>query len=240
VFARFQTGRACGWDSLGGARCHVLTAFLGFLAIFFLPGCSQTKLITDPILGPDHAATNVFRREATLPVQMRRVAVLPLTFELGARSGAAGQELLEPILHTELSKAGRFELVFVKPGELVKWTGKERWSSTDVLPSGFLNTIAERTGADGVIFPRLTHFHAYPPMVIGWRMSLVANNAAILWSAEDVFDAAEEPTANSARRFQRSHVKTSPVLEDSRSILLSPSKFGQYTARVIVQTLPSR
>lgn len=226
-----------GFDS---GRClNAFLAVFAFLSFSLLAGCTKTKLLTDPILGPDFAATNVFRKEATLPAEVRRVAILPLTESAGA-TGTPGRETLEPILHTELSKAGRFDLVLVSPLELQKWTGKERWDYQQLLPKDLLKTIAERTGADAVIFARLSRFHAYPPMVIGWRMSLVTLDADILWSVDEVFDAAEEAVSNSARRFDRGRVSNSPVLEDSRRILLSPSRFGQYTARTVVQTLPAR
>jgi hypothetical protein len=215
-------------------------AILGFLGFLLLTACTKTRIITDPILGPDFVVSNFFRKEATLPAEIRRVAVLPLTSDTTGNSGVAGQQVLEPILHTELSKAGRFELVIVKPGDLGKWTGKERWDYLDVLPPDFLKIIKEHTGADGVLFARLLRFHAYPPMVIGWRMTLTAMDADLLWSVEGVFDAAEESVSNSARRFDRGRVRNNPALEASRSILLSPSKFGQYTARAVVQTLPQR
>lgn len=200
----------------------------------------QTRVITDPILGANFAVTNFFRKEAILPAELRRVAVLPLTVANASASSAAGRQMLEPVFHMELSKAARFETVFVQPEQLQKWTGKERWDYLDVLPPDFMKTIAEQTDADGVLFARLSHFHAYPPMIIGWRMTLTALDADILWSVEEVFDASEEPVANSARRYDRAHVRNNPVLEDSRSILLTPRKFGQYTARAVMETLPSR
>lgn len=228
-------------ESWSRQRLTTAAILIGLLVLIFTSGCAKTKVITDPILGPDHAVTNVFRKEATLPVQIRRVAVLPVSAEGAGPNGTAGRELLEPILHTELSKAGLFDLAFVNPADLQKWTGKERWDYQQTLPKEMLKTIAEQTGADGVLFTRLSRFHAYPPMVIGWRLMLVAAaDADILWSVDEVFDAAEEPVSNSARRFERSQVRNNPVLEDSRSILLSPRKFGQYAARAVVQTLPAR
>jgi hypothetical protein len=224
----------------GGSRFAFLSTVFGFFALSVFTGCTKTKLITDPILGPDYHVSNVFRKEAALPAQIRRVAVLPLTTDTSGPSGVSGRETLEPVLHTELAKAGRFELIFLKPLDLQKWTGKERWDYVDVLPTNLLQTIAARTDADGVLFARLSRYHAYPPMVIGWRLTLTGIDADVLWSADAVFDAAEEPVSNSARRYDRGHVRNRPVLEDSRSILLSPSKFGQYTANAVVQTLPKR
>lgn len=229
------------WEFVLQRGARLFSAGLLLLAACcFTSGCAKTKVITDPILGPDYQATNVFRKEAMLPAQVRRVAILPVTSDAAGATGTAGREMLEPILHTELVKAGRFDLAVIEPGPLQKWTGKERWDYQQPLPKDLLERIGRETGADGVIFARLTRFHAYPPMVIGWRMTLVTLDADILWSVDEVFDAAEEAVSNSARRFERGRVKNNPALEDSRSILLSPSKFGQYTARTAVQTLPVR
>jgi hypothetical protein len=231
--------RRSGFVFPGWARAFS-TALLLILGCIVSGGCAKTRVITDPILGPDFQATNVFRKEAMLPAQVRRVAILPVTSDAAGATGVAGREMLEPVLHTELVKAGRFDLAVVEPGQLQKWTGKERWDYQRPVPKDFLERIGRETGADGVIFARLTRFHAYPPMVIGWRMTLVTLDADILWSVDEVFDAAEEAVSNSARRYERGRVRNNPVLEDSRSILLSPSKFGQYTIRTAVGTLPVR
>src|SRR3954466_11487706 len=103
----------------------------GFLCTsFFLvfSGC-KTKVFTDPILGPDYSATNAFRKWPVLPAELRRVAVLPLSYNEADATAVSGQQTLEPILQTELTKAGRFELIAVKPAQMQLWTGKERWDS---------------------------------------------------------------------------------------------------------------
>jgi hypothetical protein len=71
-------------------------------------------------------------------------------------------------------------------------------------------------------------------------MKLVTLDADIIWSIDELFDSAEERVSNSARRFDRARVKSNPVLEDSRSILLAPTSFGQYTAHEVFSTLPRR
>ena len=214
--------------------------FLLVWTLLACAGCSSTKVITDPIIGPGHTVTNVFKKQAYLPAELRRVALLPLTAEHSEPGSISGLQTLEPILRTELGKAGRFEIVNISPADLQKWTGKERWDSQQTLPPDLLKKIEENTGADGVIFVRLSRYHAYPPMVIGWRMALASNDGDLLWSVDEIFDAAEEGISNSARRYDRGHVRNNPVLEDSRSILLSPRKFGQYTLAALIQTLPFR
>lgn len=219
---------------------QILLRKFGFLlAILILPGCS-TKPLRDPILGPDHQINNVYRKEGVMPGNVRRVAVLPLSFNEVNGTGSAGRETLEPVLRVELGKVARFESFYSTPAQLQLWSGRERWDDYDELPPGFLKVLAARTGADSILFTRLTHFKAYPPMIIGWRMKLVTTEGDVIWTADEVFDAAEETVSNSARRYDRAHTKNNPVLEDSRSILLSPTKFGQYTLSTLFNTLPVR
>jgi hypothetical protein len=227
----------CRSGFVSRARIFFFAAFVSLL--IFANGC-QTKALTDPIIGPDYASTNVFRKEAVLPATVRRVAILPISYNAGDAAAVAGEQMLEPMLEAELKKAARFETTFVKPEQLRLWTGRERWDAFDQLPPDMLRVIGEKTDCDAILFPRLTQFSAYPPIMIGGRMQLVTLDADIIWSIDELFDSAEERVSNSARRFDRARVKSNPVLEDSRSILLAPTSFGQYTAHEVFSTLPRR
>ena len=213
--------------------------FGAIIVLVFLASCS-TKPFTDPILGPDHAVKNVYRKEGVLEGSVRRIAVLPLSYPENRAAAASARETLEPVFHAELQKASRFELSFVDPTQLQLWSGKERWDDYDELPPRFLKTISERTGCDAILFARLAQYHAYPPMVLGWRTRLVTTTGEALWSVDEVFDAGDVAVSNSARRFDRDRVRNNPVLDDSRSILISPKAFGQYTLSTIFRTLPVR
>lgn len=208
---------------------------LGLIAV----GCQSAKVaLTDPILGPSYAVENVFHVSSNLPPAMRRVAVLPLSSMQGR---SAGVEILEPVLLAELAKAKRFELVAIRTEDLRDWTGREAWSAQDELPEGFLAEIAKRTGCDGILFSDLSQFRAYPPMLVGWRLNLVdIKSASVLWSVDEVFDAGDTTVVNGARRYSNQHLRNQPALEDSRSIMLSPSRFAGYTAQTVLATLPNR
>jgi hypothetical protein len=214
-------------------------ASLGGALLFLLTGCS-TKPLKDPIIGPQYQVGNVYRREPVLPINLRRVAVLPISIKETNPDFLKGQDSLEPILHNELAKQARFELVIVQPKQLKEWTGKDRWDAYEELPLSLIHTVEDKTGAHAVFFAHLTEFKAYPPIVIGWRMKLVGEDLQSIWAVEEMFDAAEESISNSARLYDRGQVKNSPVLEDSRSILLSPRRFGQYTLKAVLDTLPAR
>src|SRR5690348_10040210 len=83
--------------------------------------------------GPDYHPSNVYRLADSLPPNFRRVAVLPLIGEEGA-DAHAGSQTLEPVLHTELLKTGRFEVTLVSPEALRQWTGRKLWDAQDKLP----------------------------------------------------------------------------------------------------------
>jgi hypothetical protein len=234
VFANHKNQEAYLAILVPGIRSCLLAC-----AVLLSLGC-KTKVLTDPIIGPDHTVRNVFRKGAVLPATLRRVAVLPLSYDENNPSVVAGQQVLLPVLQSELIKAARFELVVVKPLQLQQWTGRDRWDSFEELPPNLLKELVQKTGSDAVLFVHLSRFSAYPPIVIGWRMKLVSNEADILWAVDELFDASEEAVSNSARRYDRAHVRNNPVLEDSRSILLSPSRFGQYVTHAVLQTLPGR
>jgi hypothetical protein len=220
----------------GAKRPSYYSMFLGSV---LLAACS-TKPLTDPILGPDHVLNNVYHKEAVLEGAIKRVAVLPLSYPDVKAAAVSARETLEPVFHAELQKAARFELFYVNPAQLQLWSGQERWDDFDELPPRFLKTVAERTGCDAVLFASLSQYHAYPPIVLGWRMRLVGRNADSLWAVDEIFDAGQVEVSNSARRYDRGRLRNNPVLEDSRSILLSPKSFGQYTLSAIFQTLPLR
>lgn len=216
---------------------------LASLAAIFLSlssaGC-RTKALTDPIIGPNHQVSNVFRKEPMLPPTLRRVAVLPMSYPEDIPSLVAGKDALEPLFRSELGKTARFETLPVDSADLKRWTGREHWDAYEALPPDLFKLLAEKTGCNAVLFPTLTKYSAYPPIVIGWRMKLVANDADIIWAVEEIFDASEQGVSNAARRYDRDHVRSNPVLEDSRSVLISPSRFGKYTLHAILETLPNR
>jgi hypothetical protein len=173
-------------------------------------------------------------------LELKRVAVLPLTSDERHPDSAAGEQTLEPVLHSELLRSRRFEIVSVSPQDLRRWTGRKRWEVEEKLPPGFFEKLRAELGCNAVLFCRLSRFHAYPPLAVGWKLTLVdAHQLQTLWSIDEVFDAGEPAVANSARRYQREHERSEPQ-GNSGMILTSPRRFGQYTAWAALSTLPQR
>ena len=221
-------------------NCSVNAACL--LATFMLlsVGC-QTHPLSDCVIGPSYQVSNVYELAPRLPERLRRVALLPLAANPDQPETQAGQEALTPVLQSELLKTQRFEVVLLSPDQLQLWTGRLAWSTDQKLPPDFFKVLHEEAGVDAVLFGRLTIFRPYPPVAVGWRLTLVdCIDQQILWATDEVFDSGDRTVVNAARRFQQSQQREQGALEDSTSILNSPRRFGQYTACTLLMTLPAR
>jgi hypothetical protein len=199
-----------------------------------LSGCI-TRAPSDWVIGAPYHPSNTYTNP--LPVGFRRVAVLPLT--------AAGTELADalPVLETvvaeEFGKSKRFEILRISPDELQGWVGSKQVDSTRVLPRALLTRAKEELMCDGLLFSQVTQFHAYPPLAIGWSLKLVdVRSGAILWAADEVFDASQQSVVNGARLFRLRNSQLSSSLEDSKFILLQPNTFGHYSAAALIALLP--
>jgi hypothetical protein len=215
------------------------------ILLFLLTGCSTTTIARGEIItGPDHEIANVHCLAPKLPERIRRVALLPLAAEPANSDINLGRESLEPILQAELDRLNVFEVIRVTPEQMRHFTGKSEWSANEKLPPTFLSTIKNETGCDAVLFSKLTRYHAYPPMAIGWNLKLVdATDCQIWWAVDEMFDLSDPEVVNSARRHELGHQKyyqSSPLLADSRTALISPRRLGQYSVAAVFATLPER
>src|SRR5687768_5760689 len=207
------------------------------LVMLGIVGCATSDFVS----GSNFVPSNVHVSNRQLPPGVRRVAILPMTSAGDKAVSAAGLELLHPILLDEMTKTKKFEVIPVLSEQLRHWTGKSSWNAVDKLPPDFLMRLQGELGCDAVLFSQLHVFHPYPPLAVGWNLKLVdVANAQILWAADEVVDSAEPSVANGARRYQRAQERLPTRLADSRSILVSPTRFGHYAANVILASLPER
>jgi len=203
-------------------------------------GCSTSPFLSD-LSTPNYAPSNVHRDQAFLPTYVRRVAVLPLTTLTDESSMDFGRDSLWPVLLDELGRSRQFELVTVPPDELRLLTGRSSWSGEEKLPADFFEKLKDKLGVDAVLFSRLTQYRAYEPLTVGWRLKLLdAEVPRILWAVDEVFDARVAEVSVAARRYARDHPDAAASLHDSQSVLLSPRRFGQYTASAVIATMPGR
>lgn len=203
-------------------------------------GCATSPFLSD--LGTSsYAPSNVYREEATLPPQIKRVAVLPLTTLTDEDAMEFGRGVLWPVLLQELGRSRQFELVTVTPEELRLLTGRSEWSGEERLPRDLLERLKDKFSVDAVLFSRLTQYRAYEPLTVGWRLKLLdVRDPRILWAVDEVFDARVAEVAAAARRYAREHLETTPSQHDAQGVLVSPRRFGQYSASAVVGTMPGR
>jgi hypothetical protein len=92
-----------------------------------------------------------------------------------------------------------------------------------------------------VMFSELTVFKPYKPVVMGWKLHLIDSHRPHVWWASDlVFDSGNQAVANSAVKFSQENLSGGFKGASSETILLSPSRFGQYTLAASLGTLQGR
>lgn len=205
------------------------------LGMFALTGCESVKHPIDP-LTRSYEPTNVSTREH-LPIEVRRVAVLPSWSpqELADSSYAA----VDRAFQVALTRSARFEVVPVSTDQMREWVRDARVSSVGMIPANLIPALREQLAADAVLFIDITHHSAYPPLALGLRTRLVRlDDGTDLWAADELFDASR---ANAAAGARRHHAQGPDNPSDmSPTVLQSPSRFAQYAADTLAETLPAR
>jgi len=210
-------------------------------ALLLAAGCASHTV--DAQRDPDapYQPRNVYLKSKTLEPQLRRVAVLPVTTAAPTETFSAGAQVLQHSVSDELQKTRLFDLVAVSPEQLRQWTGQSSWRDDEPLPQDFFTRLREGSGCDAVFFSHLTSYYPYPPVAVGWKLTLVEiAGGQIIWKADDLFNAGDATVANAARRYSSEQVHIEGPADDPAVILGSPSRFGQYSLSALMATLPHR
>lgn len=224
----------CGFGRGLALICLAVLTILPFI------GCARPPFLAQAMT-PSYQPSNVFQEEPFLPAAIRRIALLPMSSLTDDADTAFGRDALSPILMSELSRVRRFELVAVSTDELRLLSGRAVWNPEDKLPVEFFERLKDKYGVDAVLFSRLTLYRAYEPLAIGWRLKLIdAGEPHILWAVDEVFDSRVPTVAVAAIRYSQDNPDASASLLDSRSVLMSARRFGEYTVNAVVQTIPGR
>lgn len=212
---------------------------LASIAAALLAGCSELPKPDPAKAGPFYTPSNVTRRSAQLPEDLRRVLVLPSS-SVSAVPEESLVRLDEAIL-AELNRTGRFETVTVRREELRELFGSRAFSSTEALPADLFSRLARRYAADGVLFTDITQLNAYPPLSLGLRFKLARlSDREVIWAADNQFSAADPAVSNAARRHALALGADRSPGDLSYTILQNPSRFAGYAAAETFATLPSR
>jgi hypothetical protein len=227
------------FDLLKGCRRGLAWLLPGLSLVGLLSGCEAPK-VRNP-LETRYKPTNVYKKGLAMDPEVKRVAILPMTTLQPSEAFLAGVDSLQPLLHAELEKAKRFEIIVVTPEQLQNWTGQRVWRADEQLPPDFFERIRDETGCQAVFFNQLTRYQPYQPVAVGWKLTLVFDKEhQIYWAADEVFDAGDDGVANAARAYGSDHIVTQSPIPDPNAILSSPSRFGQYTLHALLATLPQR
>src|SRR5882757_1967092 len=111
--------------------------FCGLLA-----GCA-VGTPRDLVRGRSYQPQNVFAEANALPVNIRRVVVLPVVCDENNCSLAEGRALLEPVLFDELIKTKKFEIVSSDSTVLKNRIGRVEWAGEESLPPEFFALLRE-------------------------------------------------------------------------------------------------
>ncbi len=206
----------------------------GLAALFTLTGCVEFSLPPD-----EHAYVPAnFRGDSRLPAEIQRIAVLP-----AHGGGAADPEsaaALDAVLLKALQRQVRFEVVAVSREDCRWLFGAGSLASTDALPHGLLEKIAEKYAVDAVLFTDVTVYQAYRPLSLGFRAKLATTrDVRLVWAFDEVFSASQAAMLASVRDYYRQGDRTAPV-DPAPAALQSPARFGAVAADLMFRTLPPR
>jgi len=222
-------------DAHVSSRSRLTLIVLGLAVV--LSGCRTVQKDWDVPTGPAFQPTN-YTSVGAIPVAVRRVAVLPLH---GESWPGATISAVEAAFVSELQKFERFEVVTVSRTQMREEFSAESVISTAALPADVLARLRAAYGADAILFQDLTHYAPYQPISIGVRAKLVsAIDGTVLWSFDTLFDGAQPSVAVAARDYYLSQGRPAYPLENSSSMMQSPSRFAKYVAHAMFGTLPPR
>ncbi len=188
------------------------------------------------------AQGNSFRATDSLPTDVQRVLVLPLTCDKQRLDLVNGCESLEQVLQAELAKTRKFEIAKATSTTLRSRTGRVSWCAEEPLPPKFFESLREAYGCDAVLFCHLTEFKAYAPLSVGWRLRLVdTRSQQTIWASDEVFDAAHSTVQTGVRKFEREQGQGGLLKKPEDWLALhSPRRFGEFALASVLATLPER
>ena len=220
------------------ARRVLSTLGLFALGLFLFSGCALPRP-PGHVLAAPFRPQNVYGSGATLPQNLRRVAMLPVSCDQSTAEMVEGREALEPIVRDELQKTRRFEITPIDTDALLARTGKRMWSCEETLPHDLFAWLNEARGCDAVLFCTLTVFRGYAPLAVGWRMRLVdLRTGTTIWAEDETFDAQRPAVQAGARHYQLGQWNGCGRNPDEWVIENSPRQFGQYAAARLLATMP--
>lgn len=207
------------------------------LAASLLAGCHSTDVADALDPKPGFEPIN-HRGELRLPLDLHRVAVLPLY--AGDVADPESAATLDRVLIAALQKSRRFEVVAVSREDCRRLFGALEFASVGALPHGFLDKLSGYYGVDAVLFTDLTVYRPYGPLAVGFRSKLATTRGVrMVWAFDEVFSA-EDPKMRQSVRMARRTANGAALVDPTPAALQSPARFGAVAADLMFGTLPPR
>ena len=206
-------------------------------ALCLLSGCTFFDIdVPTPPVAP-YTPVN-FKGDTRLPAGLHRVALLPV--HGGTVADAESAAALDPVLLTALQRQVRFEAVAISREDCHRMFGADSFGSTDALPPGLLDKLAQVYAVDAVIFTDLTVYQPYRPLSLGFRSKLATvHDVRLVWAFDEVFSAGQAAMLTSVRHYYEGGDRAAPV-DVTPAVLQSPTRFGAVAADLMFHTLPPR
>lgn len=207
-------------------------------ALLLLGGCDSLPKRDGALHGPYFKPT-VFQSAEKMPLEIRRVAILPIADGAVLPEEALGT--LDASVVKSLNLAARFECVHLTRDDIGRMARTRSLRSIDVLPHDFFDRIASDYAVDAVMFVDLVHYSAYPPIAMGVRAKLFRiTDRNLIWAIDQTFNAADPLVSNSARRYWLNSAPAGTPSDMSNTVLQVPSRFAAYVFSACFDTLPRR
>lgn len=218
-------------------RSNIAPPLLVVTFIILLSGCGTVHRINsqfDTTIGEKRKTTNVYQK-AALPVSLKRVALLPI-YKGSYEHHNFG--LIEENFRLEIIKRALFEVVTVSPEVMGEMFSRERYSSVEYLPTDLLTKLNSRFAIDGLLLIDVSYFKPYQPIGLGIRAKLLdGNTGELIWAADEVFDSSSPAVSNAARKYYKTESIIEYPLQDTKTILHSPSRFSKYVANSLFSAI---
>lgn len=187
--------------------------FMVFLVSFC--GCSTVEE-KPPVISQERPI-QAFRQSSRFPFDIQTVAVLPVTIAGAVNSGILedARNKVQAYLPEISQNQGVFRGTIVSKERLELWSGRLYWSLDQVLPRGFIQTIGQESGCEGVLFTEVTEYQPYKQPSIGLRFHLVrASDGETIWQMDHLFEVGDTHLAFSDRKGKgsRKHINLNKIL----------------------------
>lgn len=197
-------------------------------ALLVCIGCAkQPRVPIDPFTFNHYVAENF-----DWP-SIKRVLVMPMD---SPRIPPAVTTQIRQALIAELQRDGRFEIV-IAPDDIAELKSDKVFASGQFDEVELLY-VSRKYQVQGVLFGRVTTYHAYPPPRIGMSLMLTSPaQAVVVASLDGMWDGREQGTVERTRQYFNKNQSWPQSLLGAERVLNSPDVFQRFVCNDVARTL---